>query len=278
MAVPFFSLGSILIGAPFASRRYASHFEDHDLHVGRRIFDDFTAAEGGSITWRLQSPALLESFAVLEDEQFDPNRVHPLIRRFYERTDEFDISFVIQWNPWFQPFGVVYSAVVARIIDQLRVPPFDSTTPRKMKCAYALIDLDRDGTTDYRGWVRSMADDGALFYAGAVYSYVAPEPAGAMSYLCVAFPLPGMNMTSVLKPRHDEGDGFAMSTVAPGSRDAGTYLIFPTRARFSMIPALGLHEHFGFRVVDDAWVECHHIQTWLGRRIFTITYRLERKS
>jgi len=277
MAFPSLSIGSILLCAPFAARRFATHFEGRDLRVGRKIFDDYARAEGGSITWRMKDPALLESFDVLKDDHFDPARVHPLIRAFYERTDAFEIRFEISWNPWFQPAGIVYSEIVARLIDQLRVPPFNSTAPRRMKCAYALIDLDRDGKPDFRGWVRSMADDGTLFYAGAVYTYVAPELGEMTSYLCVAFPLPGMNLTSVLKPRNWAGNGFAMSTVAPEAKDAGTYLIFPGRSQFSMIPALGLHEHFEFAVVNGAWIECRHIQSWLGRRIFTMTYRLGRK-
>ena len=277
MTHPMLSFGSILLCAPFTSRRFASHFQDRDLHVGRGIFEEFTRAEGGSLTWDERHPALLESLDALKDRRFDPARVHSLIRAFYERTDDFEISFEIEWNPWLQPAGIVYSEFVARLVDQLRVPPFNTTAPRQMKCAYALIDLDRDGTTDFRGWVRSMADDGTLFYAGAIYSYVACEPSGSTSYLCVAFPLPGMNLASVLKPRNWERTGFAMSTVAPEARDAGTYLIFPGPSRFSMIPGLGLHEHFEFRVVNDSWVECRHIQSWLGIRAFTMTYRLEPK-
>ena len=265
-----------LFAAPYAARAFASHFEDFDLHVGRSVFEEFVEAEGGSFTWKMRDPALLSSFDDLLDDDFAPSRVHPLIREFYEHTARFQLRFTIHWNPLIQPLGILYTETLARLFDQLRVPPFSSRIPRLMKSAFALIDLPgKQAPIEYRGWARTLADDGSLFYTAAVHTYVQNEDSKKRSYLCVSFPLPLTNLTVVLKPRNWGDDGFEMTTTAREGRDAGTYLLFPARRSFSMVPGLGLGESFHMYVRDDV-IHCKHTETWFGVPAVTLRYQIGR--
>ena len=68
------------------------------------------------------------------------------------------------------------------------------------------------------------------------------------------------------------------SPSSPEGNQAGTYLIFPHSRSFSMVPGLGLSEHFQFSVSPgESVIRVVHDEYWLGLRAFTMRYRIRRK-
>ena len=53
---------------------------------------------------------------------FDPAKVAPVIREFYEYTTRFKLELDVQWNPMFRPFAVLYDRWVARKMGQFDLP------------------------------------------------------------------------------------------------------------------------------------------------------------
>ncbi|MFD1527681.1 hypothetical protein ACFR9S_15475, partial [Halolamina salina] len=54
-------------------------------------------------------------------ETFDPERLHPEVRRFYERTAEYEMRYRAQWHRPFRTGAAVASRLTSRI-EQLNLP------------------------------------------------------------------------------------------------------------------------------------------------------------
>src|SRR5205085_3083486 len=97
---------------------------------------------------------------------------------------------------------------------------------------------------DFRCWIRVLKDSKVPVYVGAYRTYTSSVDGVKRSYVSVAFPLPGGNMTTVLCPKNLPNGGFMLVTRDPHSSESGVYLLLPHRRSFTMVPAFGLAERF----------------------------------
>jgi hypothetical protein len=65
---------------------------------------------------------LLPDFAALRGPAFDPDRVDPRIRDFYEHTARYRLVVASRWSPLFLPLGWLLVGAVSRRIAQLNFP------------------------------------------------------------------------------------------------------------------------------------------------------------
>jgi hypothetical protein len=162
---------------------------------------------------------LVDHIGDLGHEGLDATRVSPAIRAFYERTGDHEMIVVPAWTLGFRT-GARLWGWVARKIGQLQLPVRTGTEPRGhegITSRIVAVDASADSRTAPRSWIRTFPDGRALYVA--IYS---AHQADDRAYMNIAFPLPGGNLTSILRMDH-LGGGVSVSTRRGG--DCGIWLV-----------------------------------------------------
>jgi hypothetical protein len=223
---------------------------------------------------------------------FDPACVHPDVRAFYERTASFRLFVVPDWRPGFRLGARMFRWFMGSV-DQLGLPR-DPLADEQMQSRILPIRDERDGRGGVRAWVRTYrlpdGRNGPVVYAAA---YSVHRTAG-VPYMNIAFPLPGGNMTSILRmdPWPDPAaDGLALTTLPPdGSAgelgDQGVYFAnrwLPVRLPFdetitvgtpARAAALGIDGRAAPRGAGEATVLARHDMWLFGVRFLSLSYWL----
>lgn len=263
--------------APYAWFGFATRFKPDKLTVGSEFFKKFAEKIHADFQGQGVEAGLMESFDELASDTFQPQLVHPLIREFYEHTSLFDMDVKIEWNTIVLPFGIAYQHLIARQMDNL-VIPLSNEELKGLDSWLELIDIESDGISDFRCWVRVTHDSRVPVYVGAYKTYRSQVDDVKSAYVSVAFPIPGGNMTTVLVPLNWNGDGLELTTLDTRSSEAGVYFVFPHQRSFSMVPALGLSEQFHLRVTGTDTIQVEHNCFWLGVWAFRMDYTITKRT
>ena len=133
---------------------------------------------------------------------FDPRRVDPLVREFYEHTTRFTLDIVPEWRLWVRPGYLLYRTLVARPLGQASVPMNQREAQRGIRSRIDTISpTGRRRTVAVRGWIRSFADNDEPIYVG-IYTTYRHDGRG---YVSVGFPLPQASFTATLLPQRPPG-------------------------------------------------------------------------
>jgi hypothetical protein len=194
---------AILVGAPPLSH----------LGGGFTIGPTFLASRGLE---RESTSGLFDQLADLAHAGLDPAQVAPAIRAFYERTADHEMIVTPRWRAGFRTGGRLW-ARIARRLGQLQLPVRVTDDREGITSRVVAVDADADGRHAPRSWIRTFPDGRALYVA--VYS---THEADARRYMNIAFPLPGGNLTSILR-MDARGRGVRVSTRVGG--DAGIWLV-----------------------------------------------------
>src|SRR5215217_610078 len=84
---------------PAAELRYVVPFESRSRYVGADYVEQLAHVRGGTFRRNPPDVGILASLDNLDGPTFDAQRVHPLIREFYEHTSRFRLSIVPEWRP-----------------------------------------------------------------------------------------------------------------------------------------------------------------------------------
>lgn len=214
---------------------------------------------------------MMTSVTDYERPAFDPALVAPAVSRFYERSGDYDLAVDPDWA-W--PWGVLaplFRALATRV-GQLALPltPIDGDAVLTGRVVGVDGENEADGT---RAWIRSNAhavsDARRMTY---VATYARYDAEGG-PFLRVTFPLPGGNVTGILRPEHHDTDeaGLTLSSypVEGNADDAGLYLVvrgfgvrLPIDETLSVRPSR-----------DDAGsITAVHEVRLFGLRLFTLAY------
>src|SRR4051794_9335746 len=190
--------------------RYVVPFEARSRYVGADYVEQLAHVRGGTFRRNPPDVGILASLDTLAGPTFDPARVHPLIREFYEHTSRFTLSIVPEWRHWMKPAYELFKRVVAEPLGQAAIPSNLEEAQRGMVSTIDTIDLDDDEVIDIRGWIRTFADSGKPIYVG-IYTSFRHEDRG---YVSVGFPIPSANFTATLLPRNAGTDEFLLTSDA----------------------------------------------------------------
>ncbi|MFO0625458.1 MAG: YndJ family protein [Polyangiales bacterium] len=200
---------------------------------------------------------------------FDPARVDPPVRAFYEHTAAHALQAEAVWHAPFGAPAALFRRVARRLLGQLELPLRDEQGETVHTRLFAL-DAARDGRAGARGYVRFYGE-GAAARANYVAAYAAVPGRGG-TYLSCAFPLPFASLLGML--RFEQGDrpgGLALSSEARGD-DAGMFLATP----LGMV-RLPLRERIEVWREGDALRASHRV--WLlGRPCVSLAYALRRAA
>ncbi len=155
---------------------------------------------------------LVDDLNELGGLDFEPRRIHPLIRSFYEQTDRFDLLVVPRWSPGFRTAARVYKLFSSRV-GQMNFPVHAESAEDLMDSRILPLKDDQDGRRKVRAWVRVYAATGSPIYAAA---YSAHAYRGRV-YMNIAFPHLMGNMTSLLRLENGTGasGSVELSTLPP---------------------------------------------------------------
>jgi hypothetical protein len=257
---------------PAAELRYVVPFEARSKYVGADYVEQLATLRGG--TYRRNPPdvGILASLESLEGPTFEPRRVHPLIREFYEHTSRFKLSIVPEWRQWMKPVYEIFKRVVAEPLGQAAIPSNIEEAQRGMVSTIDTIDLDGDEEIDIRGWIRTFADSGKPIYVG-IYTSFRHEDRG---YVSVGFPIPSANFTATLLPRNAGGHDLLL-TSRSDLPFPGHYLSSVDSARdaLTVVKLLAFNEEIHVYVADGE-LRTDHSFSLAGQRFLTLRYEIER--
>ena len=257
---------------PAAELRYVVPFEARSRYVGADYVEQLAKVRGG--TFRRNSPdvGILASLDGLNGPTFDPGRVHPLIREFYEHTSRFKLSITPEWRRWMKPGYEIFKLLVAQPLGQAAIPSNIEEAQRGMISTIDTIALDGNEAIDIRGWIRTYADSGKPIYVG-IYTSFRHEGRG---YVSVGFPIPSANFTATLLPENDGEHDFVLTsqTELPFT---GHYLssVDSERDALTVLKLLYFRERI-YVYVADGELRTEHSFFLAGQRFLILHYEIAR--
>jgi hypothetical protein len=251
-------LGGKIIGdAPYAE--VAAH---EDLELDRSVRD------GG----------LLPNFDALRGRDFNPERVHPLVREFYEHTAAFSMDV---WSKTYFPSRLGLALLVltiSRQVNQLNFPLSPLETAHGISSEIILL-RRRDGSIRYTGWFRTLGRARRVLYTGFYMTQRAP--ASAVPCVKVVFPMPHGNATVLLQPELGAGGSLILSSRGRRFGEPGFYRVHSRRGvrdrgRVHIWRVQTLNERFHVYVDERDVLRCDHTVHFLGLPVLGLHYKLYR--
>jgi hypothetical protein len=241
--------------------------------IGRDFFDRLAGSEG-LIARRSATGGLIPTLDALATAGFDPERVHPGVRRFYERTGEYELEAWAEWCGVFRPFGRLLSLLFSRRLQQLNVPL--SALDASLGTTSEIIELadPLSGERRYVGWLRTLRATGNVLYAGS-YS-VTQVPGFESPCVKVVFPLPNGNAQVFLRPSTAPDGSLTVTSRGRGFGDTGFYFTVHRR-RQVWARYVGTMQESIRVFCDGEDVRADHVMWLWGATFLRLHYRLRRK-
>jgi len=238
------------------------------LTGGWSVGEDFLDRRG--LTGNATVSGMMDEVNAYQSDQFDPSIVAASVRRFFERSGEYELAVSPDWaTPWRQ-LAVLYRPVATRV-GQLSVPLVAADGNRVLSGRVVAV-TSGDAQTGDRAWIRSNVDRAtgadSMTYVGIYDRYIGI----GRSYLRVTFPLPGSNLTGILRVENGGADGEALVLSsfpkAANGDDAGLYLLVS-----GVGVRLPLNETLVVEPDDESGgIKAVHRVELLGVRLFTLRY------
>lgn len=191
------------------------------LRGGRVVGADYFERKQLCVTRPQPARGLMDTLEEHRRPGFDPDRVAAPIRDFYERTAGWTLRVEARWQSGFRLTGRAFRRLAGRV-GQLNLP-LGVAEEREM--ISRLVDLSdaADGRANVRGWVRQFRATRQPVYVAAYSTHRTAH----VAYMNIAFPLPGGNLTSILRMDHHGGTGIRLDTRPSGDNagDEGVYLV-----------------------------------------------------
>ncbi|MEV4516355.1 hypothetical protein AB0K00_46270 [Dactylosporangium sp. NPDC049525] len=135
--------------APAERLPFVVPLEARTRYVGTGYVRALAEATGGTYQESAPDVGILADLDVLAGPEFDPARVDPLVREFYEHTTRFTLDIVPHWRTWLRPTTTAAtSASGSHSPKQTSPPPSHHNTATTAGCASpAAAQTTRPATT-----------------------------------------------------------------------------------------------------------------------------------
>lgn len=244
--------------------------------IGGDFFERWADREGLQIVRHGGPRGLLPDFDELAGPSFDPDGVHPDVRKFYEETSAYELEAWSEWCGPFRPFGWILSRVFSRRLQQLNVPlrPLDTSEGTTSDVLHL---IRPGGGVETSAWIRHLRRTGDVLYAGS-YSVVEipghPDPC-----VRVVFPLPHGNANVLLKPSVDRSGALSVVSKGSGHGEPGFYFTVRGRGdRMWVRYVRTMREQIRVFPAEDGQVRADHVMWIFGRVFLRLHYRLRPAS
>ncbi|MBV9256482.1 MAG: hypothetical protein JO215_00530 [Ktedonobacteraceae bacterium] len=165
---------------------------------------------------------LIDDLSTFRSAHFHPQELHPAICTFYEQTEQFSLFVRARWKFGFRLGARMYKFFSSRI-GQLNFPLEASSDEDLLESRILPLQDAVDGRTRVRAWVRTYKKTREAMYVAAY----ATHTRGAQTYMNIAFPVPGGNITCIFRVESMSTKGIRLSTfpLTNTIRDEGVYFV-----------------------------------------------------
>src|ERR1700761_9387256 len=231
--------------------------ESRSRYVGTGYVRQLADVLGGTYTADAADVGIVASLDSLAGPEFDPGRVDPLVREFYEHTTRFTLDILPAW-----PRG------------QASVPMNQRETQRGIRSRIDTITAPGEDVVAVRGWIRSFTDNDEPIYIGIYTTYRDDE----RGYVSVGFPLPQASFTATLAPCARPGGGLILTSRSE-LKHPGHYLTYIDADTRELTTAAvqGFAEQLDV-YVEDGELRAEHAFWIFGLPFMVLHYRMHRKS
>ncbi|MGH3187828.1 MAG: hypothetical protein ACRDPY_06615 [Streptosporangiaceae bacterium] len=250
-------------------------------YVGTGYVRSLAQVLGGRYTADVPDIGIVGSLDELAGPSFDPARVDPLVREFYEHTTRFALDIVPEWRAWVRPGYLLYRTLLARPLGQANVPMSQREAQHgvrsRIDTVSGLPDEPAAGSPGevvaVRGWIRSFADTDEPIYVG-IYTTYRDEDRG---YVSVGFPLPQASFTATLLPQDRAGGGLVLDSRSELDQP-GHYLAYidPQTGEVTVAAVRGFAERLDVYLADGE-LQAEHAFWVFGLPFLVLHYRMHRK-
>jgi hypothetical protein len=238
--------------------------------IGVALYDHLAAVHGLTIGLR-DDDGLVPCFESLAGPHFDPARVHPAIRHFYEHTAQYRLDAWSATSLLMAPFLWLLVRTVSRSVDQLNFPVSPLEVSQGMSSHVLGMD-DASGRRLYTGWLRRLSADSRVLYAG--FYCTAAVPGWDNPCVKVVFPMPRGSATVFLRPQNGPGETFRLVSAGRRFGDPGFYRLQRRGDRLRVRYLRTLREEFDVYVDPQGELRCNHRVSFLGLSVLTLHYRM----
>jgi len=244
--------------------------------IGDAPYELVAAEQGLSVERRSRDGGLVPDMAALRAGAFDPDRLHPLVREFYEHTTDFAMDV---WSQTYFPSSIglwLLVTTISRQVNQLNFPLSPLDTALGMNSEIILL-RRADGSVRYTGWFRTVGAEQRVLYTGFYMTEQVPGEAGAC--VKVVFPMPRGNATVILRPEARADGALILDSSGKKFGDAGFYRIQRRDAdRIRVWHVRTLREHFCVYVDAKGVLRCDHAVRFLGMPVLKLHYKIFRRA
>ena len=215
---------------------------------------------------------LIPSFESLRGPSFDPERVDPRIRHFYEHTALYKLEV---WSEvYFAGKFVLWLLVefISRRMDQLNFPISSLEVAKGMTSEIVQLREPASGRLAYTGWLRRFRATGKVIYAG-LYS-VSQVPGEANPCVKVTFPCFGSSSVYLRPCVYADGTFGLVSTGAAFGRSGFYRLVESGADHWRVRNFKTLHEIFHVYADEDGVLRTDHEITFVGLTILRLHYKM----
>lgn len=256
---------------PAEEIRYVVPFEANSKYVGTDYFKDLARTREGSFKRNSPGIGIVESMDNMRGPEFNPGRVHPLIREFYEHTSRFKLNIRPVWKNSIKPLFWLFKRYFAQPIGQANLPFNMQESQRGVVSYIDSIGFTCDDIIDLRGWVRAFEASGEAIYVG-VYTTFQHQGVG---YVSVGFPLPDSNFTATLLPSNFKDGGLLLSTRNTNLPFPGHYLTASENGKLTVLKLPNFHEQIEV-YVQQGDLRTEHRFYLAGINFLTLFYTMEK--
>ena len=194
--------------------------------IGEVFINELAATENLIIKRNTQSTGLLSSIQLLNFKEEELNNLSRKVIDFYENTSDYELKFLVKWNPFFIPFGYIVNRLFSKRINQLNIPIRNLKNSEAITSEIiSLISTDNQ-QVKYTIWLRKFKSSNRIIYSG-VYG-TCKLPSGRTCIKAV-FPLPKGNATVILNPSVGNNGELILDSSGKKYGDAGFYFLLNDR-------------------------------------------------
>src|SRR5246127_1161196 len=215
---------------------------------------------------------LIPSFEALRGPSFDPARIDPRIRHFYEHTALYKLEV---WSEvYFAGKFVLWLLVefISRRMDQLNFPISSLEVAKGMTSEIVQLREPVSGRLAYTGWLRRFRATGKVIYAG-LYS-VSQTPGEANPCVKVTFPCFGSSNVYLRPCVYADGTFGLVSTGAAFGRSGFYRIVESGPDHWRVRNFTTLHEIFHVYADEDGVLRTDHEITFVGLTILRLHYKM----
>jgi hypothetical protein len=215
---------------------------------------------------------LIPSFESLRGPSFDPDRVDPRIRHFYEHTALYKLEV---WSEvYFAGKFVLWLLVefISRRMDQLNFPISSLEVAKGMTSEVVQLRELGSGRLAYTGWLRRFRATGKVIYAG-LYSTIR-IPGEVDPCVKVTFPCFGSSNVYLRPCGYADGTFGLVSTGAAFGRSGFYRIVESGSDHWRVRNFKTLHEIFHVYADDDGILRTDHEITFVGLTILRLHYKM----